>query len=960
MLKYKTRGNVSPQGKSRVYYCCNREEFHKYFESISEEILGKQNCAVWYDESSEIHYDEAFFSNLGQMQLFVIPITRSFLCTENNALNIEFKFAEENHIPILPLMQESGLEKLFNQKCGDIQFLDKNVVDLTAISYDEKLKKFLDAVLIGDELGEQIRAAFDAYVFLSYRKKDRKYAQELMKLIHSNEFARDIAIWYDEFLTPGENFNNAISEALEKCDVFTLAVTPNLINEKNYVLTTEYPMAKAANKPILPVEMEDTDKSELYEKYKQMPDCIKASDSEKLSASLLNVLKNVAIRVNDNDPQHNFFIGLAYLGGVDVEVNHERALKLITLSAESGHIAAMKKLSSMYLIGEGVSRDVDVAIEWNKKAVDEYMKLQDDDDPNSIVGYWSAIIELGDLYTNLMMYDEAVSVYINLYDTAEKYNTLYNCDSLIPSSCFMLAKTYSELHRYSESIQYYKKCCEYSERRFYDTKSSESLNLLMMCYIAMGTNESITPNISMRAEFIEKCISYCKKYNCEIDNYSVTKLLGRCLYEKAKINTELNKYTTAKKAIQEAIGFLSQNYSETKSDTDARTLAMAYEEKGTIHDNLKEYSDAKLYYEKAAELFRELMNKNGDIKTENEYTGFLMYAYININLAELTKHIKMEKSEEEYYAIVKSCAYEYLSNTEGNELDLGICPLFISVGVYYSKHEYKEEAIELFMDGENIADRYQTKEAIMLSYYAKLLIHKAAKEINNKTLLKEYEKKMKTAKAVYEKDNRTKLSDVFRSGKFLWGDDIINADSSVFLFESIISDYADTVCQLFGEFSDKKHSENRINGILNWLSKYIYVWRIPFYPILASLWTVVAYYFYEIVGNYEIPRYSGLYIDKIEIHIIYQIIVMTMISWLLMLTHKYSFLNKFLYRTVICIVTIFIALSVFYIYARAVEINVLTVMITGLIFPVAVIILGHIVTRLVNFLLSVLIKRSNR
>jgi len=125
ILKYKTRGNSTPQGKPRVYFCCHPEDFNRCFESISNEILAKQNCAVWYTDEVIVH-DEDFFVDLKQMQLFVMPVTTNLLCTENQAIDIEFKFAIENHIPVLPLMQESGLEELFNKRCGDLQFLDKN------------------------------------------------------------------------------------------------------------------------------------------------------------------------------------------------------------------------------------------------------------------------------------------------------------------------------------------------------------------------------------------------------------------------------------------------------------------------------------------------------------------------------------------------------------------------------------------------------------------------------------------------------------------------------------------------------------------------------------------------------------------------------------------------------------------------------------------------------------------
>ena len=220
-LMYKTRGMSNPRGKSRVYFCCHPEDYPLYLEEIAGEILAKQNCAFWYQLSPDGVLTEQEKDDLAHMQLFVMPVTKRLLQTKNPALE-EFAFAVAHHIPVLPLMQEGGLEDLFNRRCGDLQFLDKYANDATAISYDEKLDKFLNSVLVGDELAAKIRAAFDAYVFLSYRKKDRKYAQELMRLIHKNDFCRDIAIWYDEFLTPGENFNDSIREALQKSGLFML------------------------------------------------------------------------------------------------------------------------------------------------------------------------------------------------------------------------------------------------------------------------------------------------------------------------------------------------------------------------------------------------------------------------------------------------------------------------------------------------------------------------------------------------------------------------------------------------------------------------------------------------------------------------------------------------------------------------------------------------------------------
>ena len=59
----------------------------------------------------------------------------------------------------------------------------------------------------------------------------------------------------------------------------------------------EYPLAVQEEKVILPVEMVVTDKRQLAEKYKGIP-------------------------------EHDFFIGLAYLRGIDVEVDYRTYLQI--------------------------------------------------------------------------------------------------------------------------------------------------------------------------------------------------------------------------------------------------------------------------------------------------------------------------------------------------------------------------------------------------------------------------------------------------------------------------------------------------------------------------------------------------------------------------------------------------------------------------------------------------------
>lgn len=367
-MQYRTRGNSTPHGKPRIYMTGHPDDFKTYFSEYADLILQKNNSVIYYDENPDFPEPaDSFHDHLFQMQLIVLLVTSKLLLCENFAMKEVFPYAIKNNIPVLPLLLDSGIEKKFNELCGDLQFLNPNDRDVTAISFEEKLSKFLNSVLVSDKLIKQIRMSFDAYIFMSYRKKDRGYANELMKLIHDNDFCQSVAIWYDEFLVPGRNFNDAIKEALEKSQLFALVVTPNLVNEENYVKSIEYPMAIEAGKPILPAEMESVDYKKLAEDYPAIPDCLSPSKPETISELLMQSLAHIAKIHHENEPQHNFFMGLAYLNGIDVEVSHDRALLLIQSAADAGLPEAVKKLSDMYFYGDGIERNTEKALSLQEK-----------------------------------------------------------------------------------------------------------------------------------------------------------------------------------------------------------------------------------------------------------------------------------------------------------------------------------------------------------------------------------------------------------------------------------------------------------------------------------------------------------------------------------------------------------------------------------------------------------------
>lgn len=363
-FEYLTRGKVSPNGHQRVYFTCHPDDFDLYFDEITQIVLKKYDCAIWY-YLNNLDNEKEYTLRISEMQLFIIPITKEFLTEPCRARSIDLPFALEHNIPVLPLMQTSGLDEPFEKICGDLHYVDKNACDVTTLTYEQKIHKFLSLSLISDDLTQKIREAFYARIFLSYRKKDRILANKLMGLIHDIPFCRDIAIWFDEYLIPGQSFNDAIVEAMRWSQLFVLCVTESLLEENNYIKRIEYPKAQELSLPIIPIVPEEMTQEHiklLKEQYNNIPKCVDSNDAGLLEKELYVNFTDIAMAEQNDNPMHLFLIGLAYLSGIEVEINHSRATDLITQAANQGYWPAMERLANMYRIGEGVVRNLEKSL----------------------------------------------------------------------------------------------------------------------------------------------------------------------------------------------------------------------------------------------------------------------------------------------------------------------------------------------------------------------------------------------------------------------------------------------------------------------------------------------------------------------------------------------------------------------------------------------------------------------
>lgn len=416
-LKYKQLGRGSVKGSQKVYLCAAPGDHEKYFDSIAAGLSAcYSDISLWYTagegasgQGASGETEDRLFDLL-QMNLFVIPVTRKFLTEENSARDTEFVFAIKNRIPVLPILEEPGLEELFNEKCGNLQCLSAADSDATALPFETKLKTFLDSVLLKDETLAKIRDSFGGYIFLSYRKKDRTHAREVMRLIHRDPSCRDAAIWYDEFLTPGEDFNDSIRQAFDRSALFTLVVTPNILEDGNYVMEQEYPMALFSGRPVMPVIAVETDNTELEARYPGLPERLICSD-EYADIIADKVRTELSLTSND-DPEHRYYIGLAYLNGVDLEADPEKAVSLISSAAADGMDEAYKKLADMYRTGTGVERDYIEAAKWSERYAEHLEKrLPDAKGMGSDHRCVSAWLEAGRNWEFVMEDEKALRAY---------------------------------------------------------------------------------------------------------------------------------------------------------------------------------------------------------------------------------------------------------------------------------------------------------------------------------------------------------------------------------------------------------------------------------------------------------------------------------------------------------------------------------------------------------------------
>lgn len=378
-LTFKTRYNRYPGRKPRVLLCGHPEDSN-LFKTIANDILSQADCTVWMMEGQPDNDCEwkSLINDLSEMQVVVVLITARFLSHDSFVSRHLIPFLIQEKKSFLPFVMDTDCTQLFVKRYGDIHYFSVSDRFSDGKPIGEKLSLYLNS-RFHSRSKEHIHCAFQSRIFLSYRKKDRKYARAFMKQLHDDTRFEDVAVWYDEYLIPGEDFNDEIRDHIRECDFFVLLVTPSLLEKDNYVLTKEYPFARSLEKSIIPCIVKSTDLDDLQKLYKHIPAPVFLDEAKHLLSLSMGDHSEIA-----KTPQQLYYLGYAYFLGIEVETDRERGKKLIHHAADAGCEDAMYLMAedSQYQWGASARKQT---VFWRKRLIEiAEEKAVQSEDPEAI------------------------------------------------------------------------------------------------------------------------------------------------------------------------------------------------------------------------------------------------------------------------------------------------------------------------------------------------------------------------------------------------------------------------------------------------------------------------------------------------------------------------------------------------------------------------------------------------
>lgn len=658
-LYYKTRGEEralcglpssydSLESKPRLYFSCHSADFPLCFPELSQDLLTAWDAAIWFDHSADQPKSQQELTDLEHflqtIQVLVVVVTPSLLEADCQAWQIEFPFAQQHHIPILPIIPKSvgavaGLGSRFSTLKGKMHLLNKNAAkgtEETMVPYEQKLLDFLSRSLLGQKQLEEILTEFDIHCFLSYRKEDRAYANALMHYIHQHPQFQDIAIWFDEYLYAGENYTKQIQNHLKQADLCLLLVTPqiyapNAKGEDNFVVTHEYPDAQSFHCPILPVLVtpcDTVDFSTMQAKFPGLPPCVDVRDpsfSRQLEAALAPALH----KRRKVTPEHLYHIGLAYLYGVQVEVDRGRAIELIQQAADAGLDVSVQKLVDMYRTGQGMAQNMPKAIRLQEALINHYAQAYEEK--------WQTARQLPENMQNLFLLPDAYSWTLALWllgnDQIEEgdfagafltyHQMLENCQMFLQmggpikqllEQCAFLPIALDNLGDAAlrrddprQALVYYQEALSYNRLCYESDPSLLNLENLSISYNRMGDANHNLGNVKEALQYYQKERQIVQELCKKSDQLKYQRILAQGYLRMGSFYEKLKAVEQAEAELLHGIQLMESVCQSTQDLEDLRILAIGCHSLGVLYLNCNNLKESETWLVQAYHLRKKLL-----------------------------------------------------------------------------------------------------------------------------------------------------------------------------------------------------------------------------------------------------------------------------------------------------------------------------------------------------------------
>lgn len=473
--------NCLPDDNRNILILCHPQQTTYYISQLKDYIWNQfENITIWQISSAIGDWNQ-LLKEIEQMDAVICFITELLVSIPNEIGDVLLPVIIEKKYPFLPLVVDEELEQIFDKRYGHIHFAkyrEKYPIGIGSGAIDAFLKNLPSSEEkrnLRFKISKREIEHFSQSYFISYRKADGKYIENLQHRIHSEPTLVDTQLWYDSYLSFGENYDENLRAIIERCSAVILIITPHLLESGNYVSRIEIPFANECGKPVIGIMMEETDLKAIRNMY-AINKIYKLEEWDYFTDILLDA--GIPIPKVGSYSDHLYGLAIAYIDGKHAECNMRIACELLYQAIQFKHFAAYEKLieikSGEYEVKQIHQKGTEISTDDKCKIpnqsykdipeatrlFDEYINIlteQYERNPSErlIIPLLDCLRKYGEFYMNQHMYKEAENRLLIFYRVAEQQSD--ELSTYLSVASLLLAKTYFHLKDYDIAEKYYKK-----------------------------------------------------------------------------------------------------------------------------------------------------------------------------------------------------------------------------------------------------------------------------------------------------------------------------------------------------------------------------------------------------------------------------------------------------------------------------------------------------------------------